>query len=227
MKIFGYVLESYGKYVKVKTNDGEYIIKSDKKAPKEGAKIELKDFGSGDYVAKVLAKKPYNFRELPSVRFVQLSEELLADIELLSKERLIIAVALILEEVSKRREIDKFFLKRLRALLNRVISTVPSNSNSGEENLEDFQNYLNVLSGKYGLIINEGAVFLDRENGTFEVFLRNNRIFGVVETNATGSSVTLYFEKIPENVEELEKRLKSNFNVVSIKLEAMSDGTYV
>jgi hypothetical protein len=41
------------------------------------------------------------------------------------------------------------------------------------------------------------------------------------------SSVTLYFEKIPENVTELEKRLRNNFDVVSIKLEAMRDGTYV
>jgi len=38
MRVFGLVPESYGKYVKVRTRDGEVIIKSDKKAPKEGTK---------------------------------------------------------------------------------------------------------------------------------------------------------------------------------------------
>ena len=234
MKIFGLVVESYGKYVKVKTSDGEYIIKSGKKAPKEGAKIELKDFGIGDYVAKVLAKKPYNFRELPSVRFVQLAEELVEGLDVLSKERLIVAIALFLEEISKRREIDKSILQRLRKALRQsqaVDSAQQSmekkESNDDRQELEDFLNYLNILSGKYGLIINEGIIFLDREAGTFEVFLKNNRIYGVTQQNAMRSSVTLYFEKIPENVTELEKRLRNNFDVVSIKLEAMRDGTYV
>jgi hypothetical protein len=234
VKIFGLVVESYGKYVKVKTSDGEYIIKSGKKAPKEGAKIELKDFGVGDYVAKVLAKKPYNFRELPSVRFVQVAEELVEGLDFSSKERLIVAIALFLEEISKRREIDRSILQRLKRALRKLQtadaaqqSMEKKESDSDRQELENFLNYLNILSGKYGLIINEGIVFLDRETGTFEVFLKDNRIYGVTQQNSLSSSVTLYFEKIPENVTELEKRLRNNFNVVSIKLEAMRDGTYV
>ncbi|WP_448376126.1 hypothetical protein [Fervidobacterium sp.] len=227
MKIFGYVLESYGKYVKVKTSDGEYIIKSDKKVPKQGAKIELKDFGSGDYFAKVLAKKPYNFKELPAVKFVQLSEEILEDIEITAKERFIIAIALVLEEISKRRELDKQFLQKVRGLIKRLVTPATNKSTDDEKDFEEFQNYVNVLSGKYGLIINDGAIFIDRENMIFEVFLRDNRFYGIIDTSSTGSAVTLYFEKIPENIEELEKKLKNNFNFVSIKLEAMSDGTYV
>jgi len=227
MKIFGYVLESYGKYVKVKTSDGEYIIKSDKKAPKQGAKIELKDFGSGDYFAKVLAKKPYNFKELPAVKFVQLSEEILEGIEIRAKERFIIAIALVLEEISKRRELDKQFLQKVRSLIKRLFTSTTNKSTDDEKDFEEFQNYVNVLSGKYGLIINEGAIFIDRENMIFEVFLRDNRFYGIIDTSSTGAAVTLYFEKIPENIGDLEKRLKNNFEFVSIKLEAMSDGTYV
>ncbi|AMW33573.1 hypothetical protein [Fervidobacterium islandicum] len=233
MKIFGFVVESYGKYVKVKTSDGEYIIKSEKKAPKEGTKIELKDFGVGDYLAKVLAKKPYNFRDLPSVRFVQLAEELVNDLEFSAKERLIVAIALFLEEVSKRREMDKSMLQKLKMALKKTRSlNVESSDDKTKENekqqdLAGFLNYLNVLSGKYGLIVDEGVVFLDREGGTFEVFLKNNRIYGIIQESTLSSSVTLFFEKVPENILELEKRLKDNFNVVSIKLEAMRDGTYV
>lgn len=233
MKIFGFVVESYGKYVKVKTSDGEYIIKSEKKAPKEGTKIELKDFGVGDYLAKVLAKKPYNFRDLPSVRFVQLAEELVNDLEFSAKERLIVAIALFLEEVSKRMEMDKSMLQKLKMALKKTCSlNVESSDDKTKENekqqdLAGFLNYLNVLSGKYGLIVDEGVVFLDREGGTFEVFLKNNRIYGIIQESTLSSSVTLFFEKVPENILELEKRLKDNFNVVSIKLEAMRDGTYV
>ncbi|QAV33631.1 hypothetical protein SAMN04488510_12835 [Fervidobacterium changbaicum] len=233
MKIFGFVVESYGKYVKVKTSDGEYIIKSEKKAPKEGTKIELKDFGVGDYLAKVLAKKPYNFRDLPSVRFVQLAEELVNDLEFSAKERLIVAIALFLEEVSKRMEMDKSMLQKLKMALKKTRSlNVESSDDKTKENekqqdLAGFLNYLNVLSGKYGLIVDEGVVFLDREGGTFEVFLKNNRIYGIIQESTLSSSVTLFFEKVPENILELEKRLKDNFNVVSIKLEAMRDGTYV
>jgi hypothetical protein len=159
---------------------------------------------------------------------------LVEGLDVLSKERLIVAIALFLEEISKRREIDKSILQRLRKALRKSQavdsaqqSTEKKESNDDRQELEDFLNYLNILSGKYGLIISEGIVFLDREGGTFEVFLKNNRIYGVTQQNAMRSSVTLYFEKIPENVTVLEKRLRNNFDVVSIKLEAMRDGTYV
>ncbi|MEJ5256973.1 MAG: hypothetical protein WHS64_01840 [Fervidobacterium sp.] len=243
MKIFGYVLESYGKYVKVRTQDGEYIIKSDKRPPKEGTKLELKNFGSGDYFAKVVAKKPYEFNELPSVKFVQMAEELLASQEIWNehvKNRLAIAIGLFLEEVSKRRDIDKKLLTRFKSLLNERIGR---RSDSGEviggtgilfpgnhadnsdkaDKYAEFEKYLNILSGRYGLIINEGLVFVDRELGTFEVFVVGNHIFAKTD----GQNLTLYFEKIPDGVEQLERRLKRVFRQVHIKLKGMDDGTYV
>ncbi|MGQ9855765.1 MAG: hypothetical protein ACUVQF_03445 [Fervidobacterium sp.] len=254
MKIFGYVLESYGKYVKVRTQDGEYIIRSDKRPPKEGTKLELKNFGSGDYFAKVVAKKPYEFSELPSVKFVQMAEELIASQSVWDehmKNRLTIAIGLFLEKISKRREIDKRLLQKFKTMFNErlgkvvrssgilrgvdgLLSSVESeigNSMTVNEmqkadeadEYAEFEKYLNILSGRYGLIINGGLIFLDRQLGIFEVFLRNNHIFGRVN----GQNVTLYFEKIPAGVEELEKNLKRVFNQVYIKLKGMDDGAYV
>jgi len=234
VKIFGLVVESYGKYVKVKTSDGEYIIKSGKKAPKEGAKIELKDFGVGDYVAKVLAKNLTTFGNCLVLDLSRLLKSWSKGLIFRPKSDSLLPIALFLEEISKRREIDRSILQRLKRALRKLQtadaaqqSMEKKESDSDRQELENFLNYLNILSGKYGLIINEGIVFLDRETGTFEVFLKDNRIYGVTQQNSLSSSVTLYFEKIPENVTELEKRLRNNFNVVSIKLEAMRDGTYV
>lgn len=221
MKVFGLVLESYGKYVKVKTRDGEVIIKSDKKAPKEGTKIEMKDFGQGDYKAKVLAKRPGKFDALPNVRFIEISERLVDGMSynISNKSRrddLIVDIALFIEELSKRMEISGAFLQRFQKYLNGELD--------GSNEFEEFENYVNLLSGKYGLKrTKNGIVFLNRSHGTFQVFVGEDSISGKID----GDSIVLYFSKMPENAEELEQNLRKSFSFVSFKLEGFVDGTYV
>lgn len=221
MKVFGLVLESYGKYVKVKTRDGEVIIKSDKKAPKEGTKIEIKDFGQGDYKAKVLAKRPGKFDALPNVRFVEISERLVDGMSynISNKSRrddLVVNIALFIEELSKRMEISGAFLQRFQKYLNGELD--------GSTEFEEFENYVNLLSGKYGLKrTKNGIAFLNRSHGTFQVFVGEDSISGKID----GDSIVLYFSKMPENAEELEQNLRKSFSFVSFKLEGFVDGTYV
>lgn len=218
MRTYGLVLESYGKYVKIKTKDGEYIIKSEKKAPKEGTKIEVKDFGKGDYLAKVVAKRPGEFEQLPAVKFVAISDKLVEKMNYKHSNLISVALALFLEELSKRIDINKALIMKLQKLLN-------------GENLDDedrkYEQYLNLLSGRYGLKSEKGKIaFMDRKNSTFHIFLQDNKIFGKIEEGVVNSA-TIYFEKIPENVQELEENLKKNFQLVAIKLLSFSEGTYV
>ena len=221
MRVFGLVLESYGKYVKVRTRDGEVIIKSDKKAPKEGTKIEMKDFGQGDYKAKVLAKRPGKFDELPNVRFIEISERLVDEMSRnstnkLDRDDLVVNIALFIEELSKRIDVNSAFLQKFQKYLNGELD--------GNTELADFENYINLLSGRYGLKKSKnGIAFLDRARGTFQVFVGDDSILGKID----GDSITLYFSKMPENVEELERNLRRSFSFVSFKLEGFVDGTYV
>jgi len=221
MRVFGLVLESYGKYVKVKTKDGEVIIKSDKKAPKEGMKIEIKDFGQGDYKAQVLAKRPGRFDDLPNVRFVEMSEKLVDEMshtpaEKLKRDDLVVNIALFIEELSKRIDVTGTFLQKFQKYLNGELD--------GNTELADFENYINLLSGRYGLKKSKnGIAFLNRAHGTFQVFVGDDSILGKID----GDSITLYFSKMPENVEELERNLRRSFSFVSFKLEGFVDGTYV
>ncbi len=221
MRVFGLVLESYGKYVKVKTRDGEVIIKSDKKAPKEGTKIEIKDFGQGDYKAKVLAKRPGKFDELPNVRSIEISERLVDEMshspaDKLERDDLVVNIALFIEELSKRIDVNSAFLQKLQKYMNGELN--------GNTELVDFENYINLLSGRYGLKKSKnGIAFLDRARGTFQVFVGDDSILGKID----GDSITLYFSKMPENVEELERNLRRSFSFVSFKLEGFVDGTYV
>lgn len=219
MKLFGLVLESYGRYVKVKTKDGEVIIKSDKKAPKEGTKIEIKDFGQGDYQAKVLAKKPGDFDYLPNVKFVEIGERLVDETlyrgsSKMQKDKIVINIALFVEELSKRMEINNTFLQRFQKYL--------VDEPNGENN--EFENYINLLSGKYGLKkTKEGIAFLNREKGAFRIFIGDDTITGRI----SGNEIAVYFSRMPENAEELEKKLRKYFSVVSFKLEGFVDGAYV
>ncbi len=221
MRVFGLVLESYGKYVKVRTRDGEVIIKSDKKAPKEGTKIEMKDFGQGDYKAKVLAKRPGKFDELPNVRFIEISERLVDEMSRnstnkLDRDDLVVNIALFIEELSKRIDVNSAFLQKFQKYLNGELD--------GNTELADFENYINLLSGRYGLKKSKnGIAFLNRAHGTFQVFVGDDSILGKID----GDSITLYFSKMPENVEELERNLRRSFSFVSFKLEGFVDGTYV
>ncbi len=221
MRVFGLVLESYGKYVKVKTKDGEVIIKSDKKAPKEGMKIEIKDFGQGDYKAQVLAKRPGRFDDLPNVRFVEMSEKLVDEMshtpaEKLKRDDLVVNIALFIEELSKRIDVTGTFLQKFQKYLNGELD--------GNTELADFENYINLLSGRYGLKKSKnGIAFLNRAHGTFQVFVGDDSILGKID----GDSITLYFSKMPENAEELERNLRRSFSFVSFKLEGFVDGTYV
>jgi len=221
MRVFGLVLESYGKYVKVRTRDGEVIIKSDKKAPKEGTKIEMKDFGQGDYKAKVLAKRPGKFDELPNVSFIEISERLVDEMSRnstnkLDRDDLVVNIALFIEELSKRIDVNSAFLQKFQKYLNGELD--------GNTELADFENYINLLSGRYGLKKSKnGIAFLDRARGTFQVFVGDDSILGKID----GDSITLYFSKMPENVEELERNLRRSFSFVSFKLEGFVDGTYV
>ncbi|HOP82096.1 MAG TPA: hypothetical protein PL174_02660 [Fervidobacterium sp.] len=221
MRVFGLVLESYGKYVKVKTKDGEVIIKSDKKAPKEGMKIEIKDFGQGDYKAQVLAKRPGRFDDLPNVRFVEMSEKLVDEMshtpaEKLKRDDLVVNIALFIEELSKRIDVNSAFLQKFQKYMNGELD--------GNTELADFENYINLLSGRYGLKKSKnGIAFLNRAHGTFQVFVGDDSILGKID----GDSITLYFSKMPENVEELERNLRRSFSFVSFKLEGFVDGTYV
>ncbi|HPT58770.1 MAG TPA: hypothetical protein PLD16_02950 [Fervidobacterium sp.] len=221
MRVFGLVLESYGKYVKVKTKDGEVIIKSDKKAPKEGMKIEIKDFGQGDYKAQVLAKRPGRFDDLPNVRFVEMSEKLVDEMshtpaEKLKRDDLVVNIALFIEELSKRIDVNSAFLQKFQKYMNGELD--------GNTELADFENYINLLSGRYGLKKSKnGIAFLNRAHGTFQVFVGDDSILGKID----GDSITLYFSKMPENAEELERNLRRSFSFVSFKLEGFVDGTYV
>ncbi|HCL98419.1 MAG TPA: hypothetical protein DHW87_01455 [Fervidobacterium sp.] len=221
MRVFGLVLESYGKYVKVRTRDGEVIIKSDKKAPKEGTKIEMKDFGQGDYKAKVLAKRPGKFDELPNVRFIEISERLVDEMSRnstnkLDRDDLVVNIALFIEELSKRIDVNSAFLQKFQKYMNGEFD--------GNTELADFENYINLLSGRYGLKKSKnGIAFLNRAHGTFQVFVGDDSILGKID----GDSITLYFSKMPENVEELERNLRRSFSFVSFKLEGFVDGTYV
>ncbi|HOK33376.1 MAG TPA: hypothetical protein PLM21_03040 [Fervidobacterium sp.] len=221
MRVFGLVLESYGKYVKVRTRDGEVIIKSDKKAPKEGTKIEMKDFGQGDYKAKVLAKRPGKFDELPNVRFIEISERLVDEMSRnstnkLDRDDLVVNIALFIEELSKRIDVNSAFLQKFQKYMNGELD--------GNTELADFENYINLLSGRYGLKKSKnGIAFLNRAHGTFQVFVGDDSILGKID----GDSITLYFSKMPENVEELERNLRRSFSFVSFKLEGFVDGTYV
>ncbi|MEN3042302.1 MAG: hypothetical protein ABDH59_03240 [Fervidobacterium sp.] len=218
MRTYGLVLESYGKYVKIKTKDGEYIIKSDKKVPKEGTKIEIKDFGAGDYLAKVVAKKPGEFDQLPNVKFVVFSEKLIEKMQYKHSNSIVVALALFLEELSKRIDINSYLLAKLKKIL--------SNDKIDDED-KKFQIYLNVLSGRYGLKKEgESIVFMDRKCSTFHVFLKDNKIFGKIEEGVTNSAI-IYFEKFPENVQQLEENLRKSFQIVAIKLLNFSEGAYV
>ncbi len=221
MRVFGLVLESYGKYVKVRTRDGEVIIKSDNKALKEGTKIEMKDFGQGDYKAKVLAKRPGKFDELPNVRFIEISERLVDEMSRnstnkLDRDDLVVNIALFIEELSKRIDVNSAFLQKFQKYMNGELD--------GNTELADFENYINLLSGRYGLKKSKnGIAFLNRAHGTFQVFVGDDSILGKID----GDSITLYFSKMPENVEELERNLRRSFSFVSFKLEGFVDGTYV
>jgi len=94
----------------------------------------------------------------------------------------------------------------------------------GNTELADFENYINLLSGRYGLKKSKnGIAFLNRAHGTFQVFVGDDSILGKID----GDSITLYFSKMPENVEELERNLRRSFSFVSFKLEGFVDGTYV
>jgi len=207
--------------VKVRTRDGEVIIKSDKKAPKEGTKIEMKDFGQGDYKAKVLAKRPGKFDELPNVRFIEISERLVDEMSRnstnkLDRDDLVVNIALFIEELSKRIDVNSAFLQKFQKYLNGELD--------GNTELADFENYINLLSGRYGLKKSKnGIAFLNRAHGTFQVFVGDDSILGKID----GDSITLYFSKMPENVEELERNLRRSFSFVSFKLEGFVDGTYV
>lgn len=213
MKVIGLVLESYGKYMKVRTRDGEIIVKSDKRPPKEGSKIELKDFGYGDLRATIVAKKDDTIDHLPSLKLMELSEKvaksLSEDFRAWSKE-IAVRIALVLEEVSKRVDIDTEFLKWMGGYF--------------VSHDECFEHYLNMISGGYGLLSRDGIfVFINRRNGRFEVFTKDNKIKGIV----TDEIVTLYFKKMPGGVEELENNLKKHFGLVNIKLESLDGGVYV
>ncbi len=218
MRAYGLVLESYGKYLKVRTKDGEFIVKSDKKFPKEGTKIEVKDFGKGDYLAKIVAKKPGEFEELPNVKFVEMSERIISGLKFKHINAVSVAVALFLEELSKRIEISNPLILRIQKLLS---------SKDLDDEDKKFERYLNVLSGRYGLKSDsEVIIFIDRKTSMFHVFLEDNKIFGKVE-DGIQNSVILYFEKLPENVRYLEESLRKYFQIVSIKLEGFSEGAYV
>lgn len=213
MKIIGLILESYGKYMKLRTPDGEIIVKSDRKPPKEGTKIELKDFGYGDLKATIIAKKDDTVDHLPDLRLIAVSEKLSRfipeQLQEWSKD-ITVRIALVLEEVSKKTDMNREFFKNFENYL--------ANSDGV------FEFYLNILSGAYGLLYRSGIfVFLNRKNGRFEVFTKDNKIKGHV----TEKAVTLYFQRIPADVRELELNLKKHFGVVNIKLESLDGGVYV
>lgn len=237
MITYGLVIETYGKYVKVRTTDGEFIIKSDKSPPKKGTKIEVKDFGKGDYTARVVAKRPGEFAELPNVKFVDLAEKILERLfaatsnntETLknpqfylvtSKDKNFVttAIALFIEELSKRVDISNVILEKIQKIL---IDDDTSQEKKKNEYL------LNLLSGRYGLKHENGNfTFLDRKNSTFHILTSDNRIIGKIEEGIE-SLALIYFEKIPENIQLLESNLKKYFQVVSIKLINLSEGAYV
>uniref|UniRef100_A0A7C5VL38 Uncharacterized protein n=1 Tax=Fervidobacterium thailandense TaxID=1008305 RepID=A0A7C5VL38_9BACT len=213
MKIIGLILESYGKYMKVRTPDSEIIVKSDRKPPKEGSKIEIKDFGYGDLKATIIVKRDDMVDHLPDLRLLEVSEKLSrlipGQLQEWSKD-ITARIALVLEEVSKKTDIDREFLKNFESYL--------ANSD------EFFEFYLNILSGGYGLLYRNGIfVFLNRKNSRFEVFTKDNKIKGLV----TEKAVTLYFQRIPADVRELELNLKRHFGFVNIKLESLDGGVYV
>lgn len=237
MITYGLVVETHGKYVKVRTRDGEFIIKSDKSPPKKGTKIEVKDFGKGDYTARVIAKRPGEFTELPSVKFVEASEKILErifsstshntqilknsqlhSIVLKNKNFVTTAIALFIEELSKRVDISNIILEKIQRILT------DDDTSEEKKKVEDF---LNLLSGKYGLKNENGNfVFFDRKNSTFHILTQDNRIIGKIEEGIESSAV-IYFEKIPEDAQSLETNLKKYFQVVSIKLINLSEGAYV
>lgn len=215
MKIIGLVVEAYGRYVKVRTKEGDIIIKTEKRTPKEGTHIELKDRGVGDYSARVLAKLEPELTELPSLRTLATAERLLRNLDqdfLVENGREVqVRLALWLDEISKRTSLTADLLQQIEDYLN-------------GKSAQELEGTLNLLSGKYGFLARHGVfVFLFRPASRFELFSKGLRIKGLV----TDRSVTLQFSRMPSGVDELERELKRSFEIVNFKLAGMEGGFYV
>ncbi len=204
MKIYGYVMETYGKFVKVRTKDGEVVIKSEKaNSLKDKKTIEIKNSGYGDLKAKIVAGPS---QELPSLKSLQLVDQYFGEVDFATQ------LANFLDELSKRIIVDSEFLKKLRDYIYK-------------EKDEEFEYVLKLLSGRYGLLSNGNLViFLDKILGTFEIFGEDTtgKITGLVKE----SEVVVYFEKIPQKVDELYQKLKQYFGSVVIKKEGYENGFY-
>ncbi len=204
MKIYGYVVETYGKFVKVRTKEGEVVIKSDKaNSLKDKKTIEIKNSGYADLQAKIVAGPS---EELPSLKSLQTVEQYFGEVDFATQ------LAKFLDEIGRRINIDAEFLKKLKEYVHK-----------GKD--EEFEYVLKLLSGKYGLLSNgELIIFLDKTLGTFEVYGESStgKITGVVKEN----EVVLYFEKIPQKVDELYEKMKQYFGNVVIKKEGYEDGFY-
>ncbi len=205
MKIYGYVVETYGKFVKVRTKEGEVVIKSDKaNSLKDKKTIEIKNSGYADLQAKIVAGPS---EELPSLKSLQMVEQYFGEVDFATR------LARFLDEIGRRINIDAEFLKMLKEYVYK------------KEKDEEFEYVLKLLSGRYGLLSNgELIIFLDKTLGTFEVYGESSigKIKGVVKE----TEVVLYFEKIPQKVDELYEKMKQYFGNVVIKKEGYEDGFY-
>ncbi|QTA37886.1 hypothetical protein JYK00_09235 [Thermosipho ferrireducens] len=203
--MYAIVTETFGKFMKLKTKNGEIVIRSKKSVPKEGISVELKSSGNADFFGKIIAGPS---KKLPSLKFLVFAEKIS------KKKQHIVSIAFFLEELKERLKIN-----------NEIINIIKKYVEIGEvnEEMKTIGSYLNALSGKFGLRSYQNSlVFTNRETGEFEIYTEDNTIKGVVR----GNSIEIILKKIPEDIELLKTSLEKHFTFVSIKKEGMENGIY-
>ncbi|ABR31391.1 hypothetical protein SU69_07850 [Thermosipho melanesiensis] len=199
--MYGVVSDTYKNLVKLKTKNGEVIVKSNKKIPK-GLRVEVKNIGEGDYKGKLVAGPKGS---LPPLRYVFLATKITED------EVYIERISKLFIELEKRIKLDKEFLSRFREYFE-----------NGED--KEFEKYINILSGQVGFrVFGDIKVFYDRLLQKFEIFYEK----GVIEGYISDDEITLKTSTIIENVEDLKKRLEKYFKYVFVKFEGFEGGIYV
>ncbi|MBZ4650331.1 hypothetical protein [Thermosipho sp. (in: thermotogales)] len=203
--MYGIVSDLYRNIVRLKTNNGDIVIKSNKKMPK-GLKVEIKNIGQGDYKGKILMGPS---KVLPSLDAIYYSSMITEDRSLVEK------LSFLFEELSKRVKIDRSFLEKFKKYFE---------AGEVDEDNKVFGNYVNLLSGRYGFrSFGMIKIFVDRKAEEFVLYFKDNVIKGKVE----GNDIILSTDKIIENIEELKERLKKYFLNVYIKYENFEGGIYV
>ncbi len=218
----GVVIDRFGKWVKIKTQKGETVVKMNRKLPQIGELVRITEYPVNPkvYVAEKIFEAP---EVLPPLQQLQ---PLLRSIEKPRGDLDIPFLAKVAEQIQKRTgRLDNDFFDRLGLYYK-----------NGEVNqdMEAFGLWLMTLSHPYTFrslpdLEKPLHLFIDRRSKTFRVdFVRNSKVMSIEGTiisdqiflNMTGVKAST------EQIEQLRSSLSTYFRTVLINTGGLKDGLY-